>query len=91
MFVYYLYGNNTKRNLCIKIYRFEMEHVTKMTGKMIIVLASLVAVLSFATKLILNSAPMSRNARREANQLWLGLNIGFGLFLLMVIGIEIYY
>ncbi len=68
-----------------------MEHVTKMTGKMIIVLASLVMVLSFATKLIMNSAPMSKNARREANQLWLGLNIGFGLFLLMVIGIEIYY
>ena len=68
-----------------------MEHVTKMTGKMIIALASFVAVLSFATKLILNSAPMSRNAHREANQLWLGLNIGFCLFLLMVIGIEIYY
>lgn len=62
-----------------------------MTGKMIIVLASFVAVLSFAKKLILNSAPMSRNARRKANQLWLGLNIGFWLFLLMVIGIEIYY
>ena len=68
-----------------------MEHATKMTGKMIIVLASFVAVLSFATKLILNSTSMSRNAHREANQLWLGLNIGFGLFLLMVIGIEIYY
>ena len=68
-----------------------MDHVTKMTGKMIIVLASFVAVLSFATKLILNSAPMRRNAHREANQLWLGSNIGFGLFLLMVIGIEIYY
>ena len=68
-----------------------MEHATKMTGKMIIVLASFVAVLSFATKLILNSAPMSRNARRKANQLWIGLNIGFGLFLLRGIGIEIYY
>ena len=68
-----------------------MEHVTKMTGKMIIVLASFVAVLSFATKLILNSTPMRRNARRKANQLWIGLNIEFGLFLLMVIGIEIYY
>ena len=68
-----------------------MEHATKMTGKMIIVLASFVAVLSFATKLILNSTPMRRNARRKVNQLWIGLNIGFGLFLLMVIGIEIYY
>lgn len=62
-----------------------------MTGKMIIVLAVLAGVLSFATKLIMNSTPMHKNARREANQLWLGLNIGFGLFLLMVIGIEIYY
>lgn len=62
-----------------------------MTGKMIIVMAVLVSVLSFATKLIMNSAPMSKNTRREVNQLWLGLNIGFGLFLLMVIGIEIYY
>ena len=68
-----------------------MEHATKMTGKMIIVLASFVAVLSFATKLILNSTPMRRNALLKANQLWIVLNIGFVLFLLMVIGIEIYY
>ncbi len=62
-----------------------------MTGKMIIVLGVLIGVLSFATKLIMDSMPMNRNTRREVKQLWLGLNIGFVIFLLMVIGIEIYY
>lgn len=62
-----------------------------MTGKMIIVLGVLIGVLSFATKLIIDSMPMNRNARKEVKQLWLGLNIGFVIFLLMVIGIEIYY
>ncbi len=62
-----------------------------MTGKMIIVLGVLIGVLSFATKLIMDSMPMNRNTRREVKQLWLGLNIGFAIFLLMVIGIEIYY
>lgn len=62
-----------------------------MTGKMIIVLGVLIGVLSFATKLIMDSIPMNRNTRKEVKQLWLGLNIGFVIFLLMVIGIEIYY
>nr|DAF01739.1 MAG TPA: hypothetical protein [Caudoviricetes sp.] len=62
-----------------------------MTGKMIIVLGVLIGVLSFATKLIMDSMPMNRNTRKEVKQLWLGLNIGFVIFLLMVIGIEIYY
>lgn len=62
-----------------------------MTGKMIIVLGVLIGVLSFATKLIMDSMPMNRDTRKEVKQLWLGLNIGFVIFLLIVIGIEIYY
>ena len=62
-----------------------------MTGKMIIVLGVLIGVLSCATKLIMNSMPMNRDTRKEVKQLWLGLNIGFVIFLLIVIGIEIYY
>ena len=62
-----------------------------MTGKMIIVLGVLIGMLSFATKLIMDSMPMNRDTRKEVKQLWLGLNIGFVIFLLIVIGIEIYY
>ena len=62
-----------------------------MTGKMIIVLGVLIGVLNFATKLIMDSMPMNRDTRKEVKQLWLGLNIGFVIFLLIVIGIEIYY
>lgn len=62
-----------------------------MTGKMIIVLGVLIGVLSFATKLIMDSMPMNRDTRKEVKQLWLGINIGFVIFLLIVIGIEIYY
>ena len=62
-----------------------------MTGEMIIVLGVLIGVLSFATKLIMDSMPMNRDTRKEVKQLWLGLNIGFVIFLLIVIGIEIYY
>ena len=62
-----------------------------MTREMIIVLGLLIVVLSFATKLIMDSMPMNRDTRKEVKQLWLGLNIGFVIFLLIVIGIEIYY
>ena len=62
-----------------------------MTGKMIIVLGVRIGMLSFATKLIMDSMPMNRDTRKEVKQLWLGLNIGFVIFLLIVIGIEIYY
>ena len=62
-----------------------------MTGKMIIVLGVLIGVLSFATKLIMDSMPMNRDTRKKVKQLWLGINIGFVIFLLIVIGIEIYY
>ena len=62
-----------------------------MTGEMIIVFSVLIGVLSFATKLIMDSMPMNRDTRKEVKQLWLGLNIGFVIFLLIVIGIEIYY
>lgn len=62
-----------------------------MTREMIIVLGLLIGVLSFATKLIMDSMPMNRDTRKEVKQLWLGLNIGFVIFLLIVIGIEIYY
>lgn len=62
-----------------------------MTKEMIIVLGLLIGVLSFATKLIMDSMPMNRDTRKEVKQLWLGLNIGFVIFLLIVIGIEIYY
>ena len=62
-----------------------------MTREMIIVLGLLIGVLSFATKRIMDSRPMNRDARKEVKQLWLGLNIGFVIFLLIVIGIEIYY
>ena len=62
-----------------------------MTREMIIVLGLLIGVLSFATKLIMDSIPMNRDTRKEVKQLWLGLNIGFVIFLLIVIGIEIYY
>ena len=62
-----------------------------MTGEMIIVLGVLIGVLSFSTKLIMDSMPMNRDTRKEVKQLWLGLNIGFVIFLLIVIGIEIYY
>ena len=61
-----------------------------MTREMIIVLGLLIGVLSFATKLIMDSMPMNRDTRKEVKQLWLGLNIGFVIFLLIVIGIEIY-
>ena len=62
-----------------------------MTREMIIVFGVLIGVLSFATKLIMDSMPMNRDTRKEVKQLWLGLNIGFVIFLLIVIGIEIYY
>ena len=62
-----------------------------MTREMIIVLGLLIGVLSFATKLIMDSMPMNRDTRKEVKQLWLGINIGFVIFLLIVIGIEIYY
>lgn len=62
-----------------------------MTREMIIILGLLIGVLSFATKLIMDSMPMNRDTRKEVKQLWLGLNIGFVIFLLIVIGIEIYY
>ena len=62
-----------------------------MTREMIIVLGLLIGVLSFATKLIMDSMPMNRDTRKEVKQLWLGLNIGFVIFFLIVIGIEIYY
>lgn len=62
-----------------------------MTGEMIIALGVLIWVLSFSTKLIMDSMPMNRDTRKEVKQLWLGLNIGFVIFLLIVIGIEIYY
>lgn len=62
-----------------------------MTREMIIVLGLLIGVLSFSTKLIMDSMPMNRDTRKEVKQLWLGLNIGFVIFLLIVIGIEIYY
>lgn len=62
-----------------------------MTREIIIVFGVLIGVLSFATKLIMDSMPMNRDTRKEVKQLWLGLNIGFVIFLLIVIGIEIYY